>query len=225
MRPLAIAYLRVSTEEQGDSQLGLSAQLTQCKSYCEVSNTALINYKSEVISGKTPLQDRPIFLEVRNLCMIHGAILLIAKQDRLSRDELIWHSFVSKTTFGKTGTPKLVIADNPNATTFELSIRAAVAAEERRNISQRTKAAMAELKKKGIKIGEAGRKAAFAKLKDTSECYQIILMMKSEGFNSSMIANYLNEKGYTNAYGRPWQGKTINAMLCKLRKKNSLTND
>lgn len=225
MKRPAIAYLRVSTREQGDSRLGLSAQLTSCKAFCDGNGYDLVEYRSEVISGTVPLTERPIFLEARNLCMKWQAILVVAKQDRISRDELIWHGLCSKHTFGKIGTPELIIVESPHATPFELSIRAAVSAEERRLISERTKRALAEKKKQGVSIGQVGRAAAHAKLIDTSEAYQIIIFMKSEGFNSSMIANYLNERGYTNAYGRPWQGKSINAMLCKLRKKNSLTND
>lgn len=218
MSDLVVVYCRVSTREQGDSRLGLEAQLSACKEFCRLNRLRVIEHRFEVVSGKVPLQQRPIFLEVRNLCFKYKASLLIAKQDRLSRDELIWHSFISKVTFPGKYTPDLIIADNPNATSFELSIRAAVSAEERRQIGQRTKAALAELKKQGVKLGEAGRRKANSRFIDTTEARKLIVLMKTNGHKSEAVASKLNSLGLLNSHGNPWTIGAVDNVMHKYRK-------
>src|SRR3954454_3627664 len=79
-----VAYYRVSTEKQGRSGLGLEAQQEAVRSYLNGGNWQLMAEVVEVESGKR--NDRPKLAEALRLCRLHGAILIIAKLDRLARN-------------------------------------------------------------------------------------------------------------------------------------------
>ena len=98
----------------------------------------------EVESGKR--DDRPKLAEAMSLCRVHGATLLIAKLDRLSRDA---HFLLGLQKAGV----RFVAADMPEANEMVVGIMAVVAQAERKMISTRTKAALAEAKKRGTVMG------------------------------------------------------------------------
>src|SRR3712207_2355558 len=79
-----IAYYRVSTAKQGASGLGLEAQQAAVRDYLNGGDWKLTAEVTEVESGKQ--SDRPKLAEAMRLCRLHGATLIIAKLDRLSRD-------------------------------------------------------------------------------------------------------------------------------------------
>lgn len=135
-----IAYYRVSTKKQGDSGLGLDAQRAAVKNY---TNDIYKEYV-EVESGKNP--KRPRLLAAIEECKKTGHTLLVAKLDRLARNV----HFVSALMESKV--PFRCI-DMPEADNFTIHIFAALAEREAKLISDRTKAALAELKKQGVKLG------------------------------------------------------------------------
>jgi DNA invertase Pin-like site-specific DNA recombinase len=79
-----VAYYRVSTAKQGRSGLGLEAQQEAVRSYLNGGAWQLVDEVVEVESGKR--NDRPKLAEALRLCRLHGAILIIAKLDRLARN-------------------------------------------------------------------------------------------------------------------------------------------
>jgi DNA invertase Pin-like site-specific DNA recombinase len=139
-----VAYLRVSTDRQGRSGLGLEAQQAAVRAFLQDGDRLIEPPYVEVESGR--VVDRPRLLEALECCRQTGATLLIAKLDRLARDV----HFIAGLM--KQGVP-FVACDMPHATSFMLHIHAAVAEEERRAISQRTKAALAAAKARGVKLG------------------------------------------------------------------------
>jgi DNA invertase Pin-like site-specific DNA recombinase len=139
-----ISYLRVSTDRQGKSGLGLEAQRTTVTDFLNGGQWKLIKEFVEVESGKRA--DRPQLEAALAACRLHGAKLVIAKLDRLSRDA---HFLLG---LDKAGVDFLA-ADMPNANRLTVGIMAMVAEEERRMISARTKAALAAAKARGTKLG------------------------------------------------------------------------
>ena len=84
-RPEFISYLRVSTDKQGRSGLGLEAQRKAVTDYLDGGAWQLVAEYVEVESGKT--NDRPELAKALVHCKLTGATLIVAKLDRLSRDQ------------------------------------------------------------------------------------------------------------------------------------------
>ena len=129
-----ISYLRVSTDRQGKSGLGIEAQRNSVNEYLNGGKWSLVKEYVEIESGKRT--DRPKLDEAIKACRAHKAKLVIAKLDRLSRDA---HFLLGLEKAGI----DFVAADMPNANRLTVGIMAMVAEEERRMISKRTKDALA----------------------------------------------------------------------------------
>src|SRR4051795_2506222 len=119
-----VSYLRVSTDRQGRSGLGLEAQRKAVEDFLNGGRWDLIDEFVEVESGKR--DDRPKLTEALSLCRLHNATLVIAKLDRLSRDAAFLLGL-------------FVAADMPEANELVVGIMAVVAQAERKMISQRTR--------------------------------------------------------------------------------------
>jgi DNA invertase Pin-like site-specific DNA recombinase len=148
---LFVCYYRVSTDKQGRSGLGLEAQKASVGSYVAASGGRMVAEFEEVESGKH--RDRPQLALALGACRARRATLIIAKLDRLARDTAFLLSIVRGA--GEAG---VVFCDLPQlppgpAGTFVLTMFAAVAELERGLISQRTKAALAAAKARGVRLG------------------------------------------------------------------------
>lgn len=139
-----VSYLRVSTAKQGASGLGLEAQRQAVADHLAGSSSSLVREFLEIESGKHDA--RPKLAEAMALCRVHGAVLLIAKLDRLSRDA---HFLLGLQKAGV----RFVCADMPEANELTIGLLAVVAQHERQMISTRTKAALAAAKARGVKLG------------------------------------------------------------------------
>jgi DNA invertase Pin-like site-specific DNA recombinase len=145
-----VAYYRVSTVRQGESGLGLEAQQSAVEGFLRGHGTLLAEFV-EVESGKKVR--RPQLEEALRLCRKARATLVIAKLDRLARNV----HFISGLL--EAGVDFRAV-DAPSKDRFILHIQAAFAEEEARRISERTKAALAAAKARGVAIGETGRQRA-----------------------------------------------------------------
>ena len=146
MSNIFIAYNRVSTEKQGRSGLGLEAQQAAAKAFVAsrgASGKLLASY-TEIESGKRV--DRPELAKALEHARLTDGVLLIAKLDRLSRDA---HFLLGLPKAGV----RFTAADMPHADNFTVGIMALVAQKERESISERTKAALAAAKARGVKLG------------------------------------------------------------------------
>jgi DNA invertase Pin-like site-specific DNA recombinase len=139
-----VAYYRVSTAQQGRSGLGLEAQREAVRVFLDGSAAALAEAFTEVESGKNAA--RPQLARALDACRLTGAVLVIAKLDRLSRDA---HFLLGLEKAGV----EFVAADMPNANRLTVRLMAVIAQEEREMISARTKAALAAAKARGKKLG------------------------------------------------------------------------
>ena len=135
-----VAYYRVSTQKQGQSGLGLEAQ--QAAVYAFVgSSTGLLAEFTEVESGRN--NRRPQLLAAVDLAREHGAVLLVAKLDRLARNVAFLATLMESRV-------RFKAVDVPQADEFTIHILAAVAQREAEAISQRTCAALAAKKARGF---------------------------------------------------------------------------
>ena len=146
-----VAYYRVSTAGQALSGLGLEAQQAAVQNYLDGGTWELVGEFTEVESGRK--SERPALAEALALCRKHKATLVIARLDRLARNV----HFISGLMETKV---KFVACDLPEATPFMLHIYAAVAQEEARAVSARTKAALAAAKQGGVRLGAPGAERA-----------------------------------------------------------------
>jgi DNA invertase Pin-like site-specific DNA recombinase len=145
-----VSYVRVSTAKQGASGLGLDAQRAAVAAYV-VGRGTLVEEFVEVETGKgsNALERRPELRAALAACKRQGAVLLIAKLDRLARNV----HFVSGLL--ESGID-FVAADMPEANKTMIQIHSVMAEWERDQISARTKAALAASRARGIKLGVAG---------------------------------------------------------------------
>jgi DNA invertase Pin-like site-specific DNA recombinase len=139
-----VAYYRVSTARQGRSGLGLEAQKRAVAEYLDGGDWKIVGEFTEVESGKRA--DRPELAKALAMSRLHGARLVIAKLDRLSRNA---HFLLGLKESGV----DFVAADMPNANRLTVGIMAMVAEDEALRISERTKAALAAAKRRGVKLG------------------------------------------------------------------------
>jgi len=139
-----IAYYRVSTKRQGRSGLGLEAQEAAVRDFLNGGNWRLVKEFTEIESGKRT--DRPQLEKAFQACRVYGAKLIIAKLDRLARNV----AFISNLM--ESGV-EFEAVDFPQANRLTIHIMAAMAEHEAKMISERTKAALAAAKRRGVKLG------------------------------------------------------------------------
>jgi DNA invertase Pin-like site-specific DNA recombinase len=159
-----VAYYRVSTDRQGMSGLGLDAQRAAVAKH--IGQAELVAEFTEVESGRK--NDREQLAHAMSLAKRTKATLVIAKLDRLARNV----HFISGLL--ESGVP-FVCADMPEADRTFLQMMAVFAELEARKISERTKAALAQIKAQGRKLGsptpELGSAAGIAKLQAKADRY------------------------------------------------------
>src|SRR3954449_6772161 len=142
-----IGLIRVSTGAQGESGLGLEAQEASITASAARTGSTLLKVYREVESGgHDDLADRPELLKALAHARRTGATLVIAKLDRLLRSTVAYSAL-------KVARVRFVALDNESANELTLDILVAVAADERRKISERTKAALGALKARGVPLG------------------------------------------------------------------------
>ncbi len=217
-----VSYCRVSTARQGKSGLGLEAQREAVRGYLNHGKWSLAAEFTEVESGKK--SDRPELEKALQACRVYGAKLVIAKLDRLSRDA---HFLLGLEKAGV----DFVAADMPHANRLTVGIMAMVADEERRMISQRTKAALAAARRRGVKLGgdrgvrlskaarKAGRDAQTTRAHDRAkDLAPIIRDIQGAGVTSlSSIARALTERRIpTPRGGSNWTATQIARTLARI---------
>lgn len=213
-----VIYYRCSTKRQGESGLGLEAQERDVSLF-------LANYSStpyEVIGTFTDIEsgqndDRPELAKALDLARCHGAEILVAKLDRLSRDV----AFIANLLKDKGISFR--VASMPHADKFQLHIYAALAEQERDFISTRTKQALASAKARGVKLGglrpntrtrnvEASQAADAAAQKVAS----IIVPLRDAKATLATIAEALNAANVPTQRGGKWYATTVKNALDRL---------
>ena len=140
-----VSYIRTSLKSQNN---GLEAQQRVIDSYIASNGGNVVQCYVEQVSGAK--NEREELNKALAHCKRTGATLLVAKLDRVSRRVSFIASLMESSI-------NLKVAELPNADPFQLHIYAALAEQERKLISQRTKAALNVLKSKGVKNTSASQ--------------------------------------------------------------------
>jgi DNA invertase Pin-like site-specific DNA recombinase len=197
-----VAYYRVSTERQGRSGLGLAAQKRKIDEFL-ASHGNLLGEFCDIQSGRD--DSRSELQKALTLAKREGAKIIIARLDRFSRRV----SFIANILEQGIG---LCCAEMPHASDFQLHIFAALAQEERRLISERTKAALAEAKRRGRILGANGLVLA-AMNRKAADNFALSLRSKIDvnlmGRSYSEIARQLNGAGILTTTGKKFYPQTV----------------
>jgi len=215
---LFVTYLRVSTDRQGKSGLGLDAQRKAVADH--VAGKGRITAKFvEIESGKK--NDRPQLTRAMAEAKRVGAVLLIAKLDRLARNVAFIANLLESGV-------EIAAADMPEANRFLLHVMAAVAEHEAQAISDRTQAALAAAKARGVKLGwsiperaseqrQAAKKGAAVNraraLAHAENALPMIEQIRAGGASLRQIAAELNARGIKTARGGKWYATTVRNII------------
>lgn len=220
---LLVAYYRVSTQKQGRSGLGLEAQQDAVHRFAEMHGLTIYTEEfTEVETGKgaDALSSRPKLSAALIIARRLGAKVAVAKLDRLSRDVHFISGLMAQRV------PFVVTELGPDVDPFMLHIYAAVAQKEAALVSQRTKAALAAAKARGVKLGnpnmaKMGALSADAKRLAADEFARgvqprLLWIMNAGMTSHRAIARELNFLRVPSATGAAWSGVTVAAVIARL---------
>ncbi|WP_295686985.1 recombinase family protein [uncultured Nevskia sp.] len=223
--PKFVAYLRVSTQQQGRSGLGLEAQRSAVETFAAHRGALVTQWFTEVESGKR--NTRPELVKALHLAKVTGATLVIAKLDRLSRNA----AFLL--TLRDSGS-RFIAADLPDANELTVGIMALVAQQEREAISRRTKEALQAAKRRGTKLGNPNGAAALRRAskgnaasleairdkadKHAQELKPVLDALTHDGITSlGAVAAALNERGMLTPRGGRWYKTSVHNLVTRIQ--------
>lgn len=222
-----VSYLRVSTTRQGTSGLGLEAQREAVAAFLRSGECSeLAEEFVEIESGGN--DDRPELKRALAAARSRNARLVIAKLDRLGRRAAHVLHLLDK------GGVDFAVADMPNADRLTVHILACVAEDEARRISQRTKAALAAAKARGVSLGnprnlrhadpsEGARVSAEIRAagadRRAEDLRPVVEKLRTEGRTSlRQIANGLDEAGIPTPRGCTWTASGVRRLLNRIER-------
>src|SRR4051794_19133077 len=218
----AVAYIRVSTSQQGKSGLGIEAQRAAIARFCEAEGYEAEAEHVEVDTGKgaDALERRPQLAAALTRAKRLKGPVIVAKLCRLSRDVHFISGLMSQRV------PFVVAELGADADPFMLHIYAAFAERERAIISARTRAALQAKKARGALLGnrtnlaEAQAKGA-ASTQAASDQFAanvlpVIRQIQATGVTTlDGLADALNARGTPTARGGTWHGMTVRNVLAR----------
>src|SRR4051795_12446054 len=216
----AVAYLRVSSEQQGRSGLGIDAQRQAVGRFAAEHGFGIVETYAEVETGKgsDALDRRPRLAAALKRAKAERCPDVIARLDRLSRDV----AFVSGLMAQRV--PFIVTELGPDVDPFMLHVYAALAEKERTLISARTKDALTAAKARGVQLGnrtnlDAAGEAGRASLMQHADQYAANILpildeVKRQGARSLReIAAQLTARGVRTARGGAWTATAVSNLL------------
>ncbi len=215
-----VAYLRVSTQKQGYSGLGLEAQREIIKNYLR-EKKPIFEY-IEVESGRKTDKGRPKLKEALTQCRTYGAKLIVAKLDRLARNV----SFLSALLDSDV---EIVFCDFPQANKMVLNILASISQYEAELISTRTRQALAAKKARGCKLGNPEHlldkhQAAIVKSNQTNRrkaadnpnnkrAVAMLKVLAAQGMTLTEMTEKLNNEGFVTSKGYQFRPSQVFVLL------------
>jgi DNA invertase Pin-like site-specific DNA recombinase len=217
-----VTYYRVSTQRQGRSGLGLDAQRVAVRSYLDSHHGGVeLATFTEVESGK--VNGRPQLDAALRRCRQTRATLLVAKLDRLSRNAAFLLSL-------RDAGVRFVAADMPDMNETVVGILAVIAQHERESISDRTRAALAAARARGVRLGNprlrpgtrAGARVAMRAAQATAkaraeELRDVVTDARAHGCTSlRQLAGHLNKLGVQTPRGGTWAAASVARLMYQL---------
>ena len=218
----AFGYLRVSTDSQADSGLGLEAQRSAIEAAARRLGLVLADvFVDEGVSGALDLENRPqLFAAVQGLK--RGDVLIVAKRDRLGRD-LVGVAMIERAIIRKGARIVSAAGEGTEGTDASAMLQRQIldvfAEYERRLIGQRTKAALRAKRERGERAGNLpfgyslnpdGR--TLDRNSDEQEVLSILTELRQAGFSLRQIAAELNRQGFATRRGTPWRHQYVAAL-------------
>lgn len=216
-----VAYYRVSSQEQGQSGLGLEAQRDTVERFIKHNGNRIIAEFTEIESGGK--DDRPELTKAIQTAKNNRATLVIAKLDRLSRS-------VSFTSTLMESDLKFVCCDMPFANDLTIHIFAAFAEFERKRIGERTKEAIAAKRRREPdwqpgNLTKEGNLKAYAAMKrnadqnqDNRKAWHFIKPRREAGETYQDIADELNKEGYRTRQDKQFFPQTVRHIYQRFNK-------
>jgi DNA invertase Pin-like site-specific DNA recombinase len=209
-----IAYYRVSTAKQGRSGLGLEAQRAAVAAFAKAEGFTVAAEYTEIETGKgaDALNKRPQLRAALKQAKRSKASVCVARLDRLSRDVAFISGLMSQRV------PFIVAALGRDVDPFVLHIYAALAEQERKMISQRTRAGLQQAKARGVQLGRTGAALAAKNAAAAAERDEALrpVLVSMVGQSSRAIAEQLTEHGIEPPRGGAWSNKTVLRMMARL---------
>jgi len=203
-----VGYVRVSTDEQAASGLGLDAQRTTIRLACEQRGWHLATVHEDAASGRSLDGRTGLAAALHDVASGSADGLIVAKLDRLSRSLLDFAALMDRSRREGWALVALDLGVDTSTPQGELvaSVLATFAQFERRLIGQRTKEALAELKSQGVKLGRPRTIA--------DEAMTRIRELREEGLTFRAVADQLNAEGIRTGQGvGKWYGGTVSRAL------------
>jgi DNA invertase Pin-like site-specific DNA recombinase len=204
-----IGYCRVSTGEQALSGLGLADQEQQIRAMATARGWRLTEVVRDEGASAGSLERPGLKGALERLAAGRADGLVVAKLDRLSRSTvdlgllLEWFVLVDKAFVSL----DLGVDTTTAGGQLVVNVLGAVAEWERSVISERTRAALAQLRAQGKPVGRPS-------VADDAELAARIRDMKHHGWTLRAIADQLNSEGVPTARGAErWQPSAIQAVL------------
>ena len=215
----AYGYLRVSTDAQADSGLGLEAQRSAITAAAGRLGLDLGDVFTDAgLSGALELEDRPGLFAAVN-ALKRGDVLLVAKRDRLGRD-VVAVAMLERLTARKGA--RIISAAGEGtegtdaASMLQRRILDAFGEYERLIIGQRTKAALKAKRDRGERAGNipfgyslnADGRTLDANA-DEQHVIGLLRELKAAGYTLRQIADELNRQGFTTRRGTAWRHQYV----------------
>jgi DNA invertase Pin-like site-specific DNA recombinase len=218
-----VTYLRVSTSQQGKSGLGIEAQREALARFAQAEGLDIVAEHLEVETGKgsDALDRRPQLKAALAQARRHRCPVAVAKLDRLSRDVHFISGLMAQRV------PFLVAELGADVDPFMIHIYAALAEKERALISQRTKAALAAAKARGVRLGNPrivkAQAAGVDRVKSEADRFAANVMpvireaQRAGASSLRAIADVLNARGVRTARGGKWAATQVRDILRRTR--------
>lgn len=201
-----LGYLRVSTEEQTRSGLGLDAQRETIRAEADRRGWEVEWVTDDGVSGGTAPANRPglgsALAEVSP-----GDVLVVAKLDRLSRSLVDFAFLMEQARDEGWEVVALDLGVDTTSPAGEMmaGVMASFAQYERRLIAQRTREALAALKARGVRLGRPHNVP--------SDVMARVVEERADGQTLEAIANGLNADGIPTPTGSTWFRATVARVL------------
>lgn len=224
--PIAVALLRVSTEDQASSGLGLDDQRAACERWAQSKGVRLAAVREEHVSGKAPLEGRAgLLAALADVRALGARYLLVLRRDRLARDPLV--ALLAEREAATAGA-QVVTADglaNGDDPGSELTrgVLDAVARFEAGMVRERTRAALGAKRRRGQwtgrppwghRIGDDGRLEVLPEAEPT---VARVRELRAEGASIRAIAAALDREGHRRAAGdgpgARWHRGNVHSLL------------
>ena len=222
---LMISYLRVSKAKQGRTGLGVEAQREAIRLFADAHDIGIVQEFVEVETGKgfDALERRPVLAAAFAEARRRKCAVLVAKLDRLSRNSAFIGALIERKV------PFFVAELGLDVDRFMLHIHAAVGEKEREMIGERTKAALAAARRRGVtragkpftignpKIHLARRAAARVARSEADRfalnVAPLVRPLRDQGLTLAEVAQALDARGVATARGGVWSAGSVNACV------------